>query len=188
MRRFHSASGSGNPEAAILPQAPFDPGSVELRYLDPARIRFFRAGATLRLTVDGEFSCLQVAVVRVFPLSNPSRYFSVRDGGGKKMGLLTDLMDLDPESRLRVEEELERRYLVARLKRVIRVRERFGIVEWDVETDRGECRFSTRDLRETVIRLPGHHYVIIDVEGNRFEIQDLNALDDPSQAWLIRYM
>jgi hypothetical protein len=95
---------------------------------------------------------------------------------------------LDDVSLACVREELERRYMVFRLTAVRKARERFGIVEWDVETNRGPCRFSTRELRDNVIRLPEHHYLLTDVEGNRFEIANLLALDANSQVCLLRYL
>ena len=161
---------------------------IQLRYLEPGKLRFFKAGATLRVTLADEFSCLQATVVRIFPLTNPDRYFSVRDGGGNEVGILTSLEGLDPESLAYVHAALVRHYMVARLKKVIKVQERFGIVEWDVETDRGECRFSTRDLRDHVLRLPSHHYMLVDVDGNRFEVKNLLELDEASQTALLRHL
>jgi hypothetical protein len=161
---------------------------TELRYLKPEALRFFKAGAILRATLDGECSLLQAAVVRMFPLSRTDRYFSVRDGGGKEAGVLVSLDGLDAASLACVRDELERRYMVFRLTAIRKVRERFGIAEWDVDTNRGPCRFSTRELRENVIRLPNHHYMITDVEGNRFEVANLLALDAASQANLLRHL
>lgn len=162
--------------------------NTQIRYLKSGELRFFKAGATLRMTLEGDRSLLQASVVRIFPLTKPGAFFSVRDGSGKETGVLESLEGLDPASAACVREELERRYMVSRLKKVNRARERFGIVEWDVETDRGACRFSTRDMRDNVIRLPGHQYVIVDVEGNRFEVTRLTDLDVRSQACLLRFL
>jgi hypothetical protein len=68
------------------------------------------------------------------------------------------------------------------------VRERFGTVDWDVETHRGRRGFTTRDLRENVLRPGPRHYLITDVENNRFEIPDLDALDPASQGALLRHL
>ena len=59
-------------------------GGRELRFLDAGNLRFFQAGATLRLTIAGEILWIRVTVLRAFPLSLPTRFFSVRDGGGKE--------------------------------------------------------------------------------------------------------
>ena len=46
----------------------------ELSYLDPQKLRFFRHGATLRLTIEGDRSYPRVSVLRAFPLSEPDRW------------------------------------------------------------------------------------------------------------------
>lgn len=162
--------------------------AAQLRFLDPKTARFFKVGATLRMTIEGEACWLKVAILRAFPLSVPTKYFSVRDGAGKEIGMLTDVESLDPESRPLVEAELERRYMVSIIHRVISVKERFGTVDWEVETHRGRSRFTTRDLRDNVLRSGPGHYLLTDVENNRYEVLDLNALDPQSQSWLLRHL
>ena len=160
----------------------------QIRFLDPARVRFWTHGATVRLTVEGEFSVLKVSVLRAFPLSVPDGLFSVRDGGGKEVGILTRLDGLDPESRRVVAHDIERRYILFRVRRIVKVVERFGTVEWEVETDRGKTRFTTRDLRENLIRIGVQRFILTDVENNRYEVEDIQALDAQSQASLLLYV
>jgi Domain of unknown function (DUF1854) len=162
--------------------------TTDLRYLEPKRLRFVRHGATLRLIEEGERCWLKVAVFRVFPLSQPQRFLSVRDGAMKEIGLLVHTEELDAESRQLVAEELERRYLVPAIRRVIAVKERFGTVEWEVETDRGACAFTTRNPRENVWQPSPGRYLLTDVDGNRYDIRDLTALDGASQALVLRHL
>jgi hypothetical protein len=162
--------------------------ATDLRYLDPKRLRFLRHGATLRLIEEGERCWLKVAVLRVLPLSQPQRFFSVRDGAMKEVGILVDLEELDPESRRLVAEELERRYLVPAIRRVMAVKERFGTVEWEVETDRGPCTFTMRNPRESVWQPSPGRYLLTDVDSNRYDVRDLTALDPASQALLLRHL
>lgn len=160
----------------------------EIQCLDPGTLRFFRHGATLRLTVRDEVSYPKVTVLRVFPLSEPHRYLSVRYGDNKEVGLIVDPKELDGENRQLVEAELDRRYLVPTIQRVIGVKERFGTLEWKVETDRGLWSFTTRNLRENVAQPGDFRYLITDVDGNRFDVPDLTALDSTSQGWLLKYL
>lgn len=172
----------------ISPSIPPPLETTMIRYFDPSHLSFFMAGATLRLTVADEYSCLQVSVHRMFPLTHPDQYFSIRDGAGNELGVLRSLNALDPNGRECVLLALTRRYMAAEVRKIIRARERFGIVEWEVETHRGVCRFSTRDLRDNIRRLSDRHFVIPDVEGNRYDIPDLAALDTQSQAWLLQHL
>jgi hypothetical protein len=63
--------------------------------------------------------------------------------------------------------------------------ERFGSAIWDLETDRGRVVISTRQLNEAVRELGPKRFLIIDVEGNRYEIKDLDTLPPESQAHFI---
>jgi Domain of unknown function (DUF1854) len=162
--------------------------ATDLRYLDPQRLRFLRHGATLRLIVEDERCWLKVAVFRTFPLSQPQRFLSVRDGAKKEIGLLAHPEELNADSRQLLAEELGRRYLVPAIRRVMAVTERFGTVEWKVETDRGPCTFTTRNPRENVWQPSPGRYLLTDVDGNRYNIRDLAALDAASQALLRRYL
>lgn len=162
--------------------------AAQLRFLNPKTLRFFTAGATLRLTVENECSYLKVTVMRVFPLSQPQRYLSVRDDDGKEIGMIVNPEALDAENRRLVEADLERRYLVSTVQRILAVQERFGVVDWEVDTQRGLCKFTTRDLRDSVLHpFPGH-YLFTDVDGNRYNVPDINDLDPKSRAWLLQHL
>src|SRR5260370_3757009 len=106
-----------------MSEAPTPLETADLRYLDPRKLRFFRHGATLRLTVEEESSYLKVTVVRTFPLSHPQRFLSVRAGENKEGGVLVDGAELDEENRRLVADELERRYVVPVIRRAIRLKE-----------------------------------------------------------------
>jgi hypothetical protein len=109
-------------------------------------------------------------------------------GDGKEIGLIVNPAEMDADSRRLVAAELERRYLVSTLRRIISVRERFGIVEWEAETQRGKCQFTTRNLRENILNPSPGYYLWTDVEGNRYTIPDINELDTRSRDWLLRHL
>lgn len=162
--------------------------TTDLRFLEPGELRFSRHGARLRLTLGSDCSYLDITLLPAFPLSDPRHYVSVRYGENKEVGIIADMRELDEESRRLVAEELERRYLVPVIRRVLGLKERFGTVEWTVECDRGVRRFTTRNLRENVVMPAPGRYLITDVDGNRYDVRDLAALDSASQAWLLRYI
>jgi hypothetical protein len=166
--------------------SPFETGN--LRYLDPDRLALARHGDALRLTLEGDRCYLQVSAVRAFPLSEPLRYISLRDATDDEIGIVADAAALDEGSRRLLEEELDRRYMVPVITAVLGIVERFGSVEWRVATDRGERSFTTRNLRENVTQPAPTRYLISDVDGNRFDIRDIAALDAASQRFLMRHL
>lgn len=160
----------------------------QLVFLDVKTLRFFKHGVTLRLTVEKDRSYLKVAILRAFPLSDPNRFLSVRDDADKEVGLIVDPAELTAENRKLVEEDLQRRYLVPAVTRIVSARERFGTVDWTMETDRGVCRFTTRNLRENVQRPAPGRILLSDVDGNRYDIRNVDELSRESQALLSRQM
>ena len=165
-------------------QRPID--TEELRYLDPATIRFERAGAQLHLDLGGT-TYRNVAVTCAFPLSLPLRFLSVRNADNNEIGMINDASELDAANQQIVTEALERHYLMPLIQRVVRVKERFGTLDWEVMTNRGPRAFTTRDLRENVIHPVPGRTLLTDVDGNRYDVRDIYALDRTSQAWLLRY-
>lgn len=162
---------------------------LQVRFLEPSKLRFGRApSGALRMTLEGEWSCLKVVVVRAFPRSHPEEYLSFRDEDRKELGMLRRLKDLPEEYRKLVEEELYRRYFCPQIERIVALRERFGVAEWKVETSRGPHTFLTRNVRDSITELGPHHLLITDVDGNRFEVRDLAALDARSTDLLMGLM
>lgn len=156
-------------------------------HLDPARLHFLRHGTRLRLTVADDRCWLDVTVVRAFPFSSPDTFWSVRDGQSE-IGLIVDPSRLTSDDRALLEAELARRYLVPAITRIVSAKERFGTVDWTMETDRGVCRFTTRNLREHVQRPTPGRLVLDDVDGNRYDIRQVDALDRASLALLFRHL
>lgn len=165
---------------------PADPAAFELRILDPKRTRVFRVAGVTRLTLEEDRSWTKVSVSRAFPLSDPDHYIGFLDGAGKDVGLLHDPGQLDHDSRRVVDEELERRYFVPVVERVLSVKEEFGTVYWMVETDRGEKEVIVRNMRDNLQELSASRIIITDVDGNRFEFPDINKLDGKSLGIIMR--
>ena len=182
-----SSVAADRPVAAAEPTTTLVEAS-QLVLLAPAKLRFLAHGPTLRLTIEDDRSYLRVAVLRAFPLSDPSRYLSVRDGQGKEIGLIAQPEALGADDRALIERELERRYLVPAVARIVNARERFGTVEWTMETDRGQVHFTTRNLRENVQRPAPRRIILNDVDGNRYDIRDVDRLSRASQELLFRHL
>lgn len=167
---------------------PGEQDSFALRILEPERTHIFRVGGVSRLTIEGDRSWTKVAAARAFPLSNPDRYIGFLDGAGKDIGLLVDPGLLDHESRRILDEELERRYFVPVVERVLSVREEYGAVYWNVVTDRGTREIVIRNVKDNLQELSGSRIILTDVDGNRFEFPDITKLDGKSIGILMRHM
>jgi hypothetical protein len=121
-------------------------------------------------------------VLRAFPLKYPDEFIVLRDGGGKELGVLRDLTSLPVPAITQLRQQLHRRYFLPSITAITSVTERFGSSVWELETDRGPRSITTRQMNEAVAEAEPGRYIITDVENNRYEIKDLNALDPESRA------
>jgi hypothetical protein len=154
---------------------PIEPGDLRLFYDPPG---------TLRLTVGNDRSYRDVKLYQAWPLSFPNRYLSLLDAAGEEIVLVDDLAALTPASRAIATEELKRRYLTAKVRSVQEIRTEFGVTYWHVDTDKGERDFVVQSMTESSVWLSESHLMVIDVDGNRFEFEDLGAFDLVSERLL----
>lgn len=148
---------------------------------------FYAPKDRLRLTT-GDRSYPTVKPVWVAPLSHPDKYLSFLDAKDKEILLIPDLDSLDPASQEAVKEELNRRYLTAQILRVVHVKGEWGITYWTVETARGQRDFVTQSLQENVQWLSSVQILMTDVDGNKFEIKDIEAMDPVSRELILKIL
>jgi len=144
---------------------------------------FYHPKDRLRLTVTDDRSYLTVKPAWSAPLTRPNRYLALMNGKGEEIVTIEDPAALDEESRKAVEEELHKRYLTATVHKITHAKSEFGAGYWHVITDRGERDFVTQSLQENAQWLSPVHLLLVDVDGNRFEIPDVSALDERSRSF-----
>ncbi len=151
--------------------------------VSPERVRLWQDDfRRLHVSVDGR-DYEDVRAVRAFPVSGKADYVSFLNKEGKEVVLLERAHELDKESRRVLTEALQKMYYVARITRVFDLAETMGVAHWQVMTDRGYASFEVAD-HEHIRTLPAGRFLITDADGNRFEIEDVAALDPRSQALL----
>lgn len=154
-----------------------------LRYIEPSSIRAtLPPGAThLRVEIEGDRTVLQAQIRRAFPLSEPSRYLEIQDGSGKEVGLLRTMDGLEQTSRELIEAQLDRRYFTPRIEAIERLKQDAGMWKFTVRTQRGPTEFFVRNWRDSAHEIAPNRWHIQSVDGGRFEIPDLEALDAVSR-------
>ena len=135
-----------------------------------------------------ERTCLSAKPVWAAPLSYPGRYLSLLDEAGEEIAMVDDPKTLSAESRTALEEELHRRYLTATIARIRQIDPQHGATYFTVETDRGDRTFVVQQLHDNAVWFSQTRLLLVDVDGNRFEIADVNRLDDASRALIRKTM
>lgn len=145
---------------------------------------FFEPKDRLRLTVGEEKSYVTVKPVWASPVSFPGQFLALLDGKDSEITTIPNPNDLDAISLAAAKEELERRYLTSTIIRIDHAKVEFGATYWHVTTNRGEKDFVTQSLQENAVWMSETHLLLIDVDGNRFEIPNIPELDPKSRQTL----
>ena len=153
--------------------------------IEPQHIRLsYGSQGVLRMRVSEDREVDTVKLYRVAPLSQPNGPVAFLDDKGYEICTLRNLSELEPESRRIAEAELARRYLTARIQKIISLTQEAAVTYWTVETNRGRRDFVVQGLQENCVWFSEDHIMLIDVDGNRFEIPSIAAMDERSQVLL----
>lgn len=152
-------------------------------YLEPQNLRLEIApDGTLRAEIEGQRCAIRVEVLRAFPISNENQNLILRDGDGKELGILRNFEGIEASQRQLLQDALENRYFLPKILKINSILERFGSAVWDIETDRGATSITTKALHEAIYEITPSRFMLRDTEENRYEIPDVNALDEVSRA------
>ena len=158
------------------------PDTDKLHNLSDVRL-FYQPADRLRMTTEDR-SWHTVKPVWVAPLSHPGRYLALLDAKGDEIMTIPDASILDKESFETVMEELRRRDMTAEVREIISAKVEYGSTYWRVITDKGTRDFVTQNLQENAMWLDENHLMLVDADGNRFELSDIGHLDNRSKMIL----
>ena len=157
--------------------------------LDPTRISVFTDNSgRMRLTIAGERSYLDVKAACAFPLSDPDCYIGFLDAADRSIGMLTNLDGLDKTSLAAIQNSLKSRYFIPKVLRILKMKEEFGIVYCQLETDHGQRHLVARGLRDSLVEMGAGELILSDVDGNRYRILDWRKLDPASRRRLANFI
>ena len=128
-----------------------------------------------------------VVPVRAFPFSAPDQWISLCDDSGHEVLCLTDVAELDHETRDQLAAELARREFIPRILRILDVVEGGVASQWLVKTDRGETSFELPS-EDNIRRMGSDGALLIDSHGIRYRITSVPQLDAHSRRVLRRYL
>lgn len=130
----------------------------------------------------------RVTLRRQFPMDMLWEYISVMDEEEHEVGILRELTPFVEETQELLRAELEKRYYTQKITAILSAKERYGFSYWKVRTQEGEMRFTLRDTMKSISTTDGVRVFFSDIHGNRFEVEDLRALDAASRRRLELYV
>lgn len=148
-------------------------------------LELFHVGNTMCGTVANKLSHVSLKPVWAAPHSHGERFLALLNSKGDEVLLIESPRDnLSPESLAVLDSEFRRRDLTAQIVRITAARQEYGATYWTVQTDRGEREFVTQNLAENAQWYGENHLVLLDVDGNRFQCDNVEGLDAASRAYL----
>ena len=130
----------------------------------------------------------RVFLYRQFPFEIQWEFISVMDSDKQEIGILRSIEQFDQETKALLVKELVRRYYTPVIERIFSVKERYGFSYWKVKTPDGDMNFTLQDTFRSMIRAGENRLLLLDVNGNRFEIPDVTALDRKSYKKIELYL
>lgn len=156
----------------------------EIKPLDAKNIKIYRNElGDLVVDMPDNSTCERVRVMRAFPLSNPGEFIILRDEEDSEIGLIENIKELRSKSKRVLKEELQKSYFIPKITKINNLEEKFGVSQWEVETNKGTHTFNVKN-REEIRLLSSGRVLIKDADGNRYEIPDYRKLDSKSIALL----
>ena len=143
----------------------------------------------VKLTLPDGTSYEELEPRKLFPFTNETKYITLLEKGEKELAIIRDIDDLDEISRKAIQECFKEYYMIPHIQKVLECYDKFGMLKWKVETDRGTVSFRIKNRHSDIKHLPGGHRIIIrDSNDNRYEIEDYTKLDSRSARLLFSYL
>jgi len=135
---------------------------------------------------DKEFP--RVFLHRAFPFDDPFSYISVLDKDLKEIGLIKKIDEFPEDIANILKSELTRKYYAPKVEKILSVKERYGFSYWKVLTDAGEMTFTLQDTYRSILKVGNGRVFIIDMDGNRYEIPNVEDLEFASYRKIELYL
>jgi hypothetical protein len=152
----------------------------DINFLTPQNSNFYKSKSGFLALRSEQNEYARVSLFKAFPFSHSNNYISVRDKDGKEIGLIKDINDFSMDVIDIFNEELTRRYLLPSIKSISSIKDEFGYSYWEVITGIGAKKFTIRKDNNSFIPISEHRILVVDVDGNRYEISDYTKLDSKS--------
>ncbi len=145
----------------------------------------FKEGFGL-IYIDGELE-KSVSVKRSFPNSHPDKYFSILNDENQELMFIESLERLNEGNRKILNKYFSRLDFKLKVTKVFKVKDEFGLRNWEVETSSGKRKFQSA-LDSWPIRVDENEFVLEDLNGDKYWIDLKYEFDEESRKQLSFYL
>lgn len=163
------------------------PQTLKTEYVKPETCIFKTLPSGFLSAVIDSKEYKRVILTRALPMTLPDKYICISDIEKNEIGIIEDINDFDDEQRKLISNELSQRYFCPSITEIKSVTEKFGNFYFDVMIGDFKKNFTVKNLTKNV-RYHGDGFDIIDVDGNRYRIDDYNAISKKSRRKIAPYL
>lgn len=158
-------------------------------YIENDMARFIRKDIThVDMELYGGRTFEDLEPRRLFPMSGKDKYITLLDSEGVEQAVIRDLRTLPQKDREIIEDCLEEYYLIPKIHTILNIEQKFGVVAFYTETDRGPAKIELRGNLQGLKLLYGGRVLLRDNNDNRYEIPDLAKIDNRSRQLIDSYL
>lgn len=163
------------------------PESLKTEYLLPDECVFYVSDAGfIGAEIKGK-RYDRVLLKRALPFGAPEDYICVSDIERNEIGILEHVSAFSQEQQTLIHKELTLRYFTPVISDILSIKEKMGHFYFDVKIGAVQKSFTVKDLSKNV-RSHGENIDIIDIDGNRYRIEDLSAIAARARRKLEPYL
>lgn len=166
--------------------------SSEIVLLNGENCNFYEKNGFLALSFkqdDKTKEYTRVFLHRSFPFEKLYEYIAVLDDDLGEIGIIKDINIFGEEPKKLLINELERKYYESKIETIISLKERYGFSYWVViTTDGRKVNFTMQDTFRNIIRVGDSKAILLDVDGNRFVIENIENLPKKSRKKIELYL
>ena len=162
---------------------------IDIGLLDISKTEFYiTSGGFTGLRYDGK-EYPHITLRRPLPIGKPTEYISVADHENKEIGILKNVIDLSGEQLAIATTELDNRYYCPDVLEIASVKDKLGYVYMELKLAQHGGAAHTKscaikDVSRNIRMLGENSLLIFDVDGNRYIVRELTALDKKSMRRL----
>jgi len=161
---------------------------TDIGIIDINKIVFFKSKNGFIGMKYNEKEYKRIILSRTMPYTNPESYICIADTDMNEIGILEKVSSLSKEQAEIVRDELSKRYFNPIITEVESAKMKMGYVYFDVILTTGKKVFTVKDFSRNIRQLDSNRLVITDVDGNRYLIENFEALDAKSKKRLEPYL
>lgn len=164
-----------------------------IKSLKPGDVKIFRGTFNLIHLVTSDGTLYKgVYALRAFPIRCPDKfiflfYYDEKDSV-QEIGMIEDLNTFPEESRQVILDAMRKQYFAYFIEAIYNIKLEFGILHFEVETDKGPKEFYMRRATHRTLNFGEKGKILLDIFDDRYIIPDIEKLTKAEQDLFTRYI